>query len=163
MRDSVTRRLAHEPFRCRPTALVITLRRHHCTGCARVWRQDMAEATAPRAKLSRRALDAGHLSISRIAQAMGVSWGTANGAVLEEGRRVLISDPGDFAGVRAIGVDEHVWHHTRRGDKYVTVLVDLTPVRASTGPARLLDMVEDRPKAAFSAWLASAQRCGATR
>jgi hypothetical protein len=41
-----------------------------------------------------------------------------------------------------IGVDEHAWRHTRRGDKYVTVIIDLTGIRAGTGPARLLDMVE---------------------
>ena len=53
-----------------------------------------------------------------------------------------------------IGVDEHVWRHTRRGDKYVTVIIDLTPVRDHTGPARLLDMVEGRSKQAFKRWLA---------
>ena len=53
-----------------------------------------------------------------------------------------------------IGVDEHVWRHTRRGDKYVTVIIDLTPVRDGTGPARLLDMVEGRSKQAFQQWLA---------
>ena len=53
-----------------------------------------------------------------------------------------------------IGVDEHVWRHTRKGDKYVTVVIDLTPTRAGTGPARLLDMVEGRSKAAFKTWLA---------
>jgi transposase len=57
-------------------------------------------------------------------------------------------------GVAVIGVDEHVWRHTRRGDKYVTVIIDLTAVRAGTGPARLLDMVEGRSKQAFKAWLA---------
>ena len=41
-----------------------------------------------------------------------------------------------------IGVDEHCWRHTRRGDTYVTVIIDLTPIRDGTGPARLLDMVE---------------------
>jgi len=41
-----------------------------------------------------------------------------------------------------IGVDEHCWRHTGRGDKYVTVIIDLTPIRDGTGPARLLDMVE---------------------
>ena len=45
------------------------------------------------------------------------------------------------------------WRHTRRGDKYVTVIIDLTPVRAGTGPARLLDMIPGRSKAAFKAWL----------
>jgi hypothetical protein len=71
----------------------------------------------------------------------GVSWGTANTAVLEEGRRVLIDDPDRFECVAVIGVDEHVWRHTRRGDKYVTVIIDLTGIRAGSGPARLLDMV----------------------
>ncbi len=74
-------------------------------------------------------------------------------AVLDEGRRVLISDPARFDGVRVIGVDEHVWRHTRRGDKYVTVVIDLTPVREGTGPARLLDMIEGRSKAVFKTWL----------
>ncbi len=53
-----------------------------------------------------------------------------------------------------IGVDEHVWRHTRRDDKYVTVTIDLTPVHNKTGPARLLDMVEGRSKRAFKTWLA---------
>ena len=47
-----------------------------------------------------------------------MSWNTANKAVLAEGRRVPINDPGRFDGVAVIGVDEHVWRHTRRGDKY---------------------------------------------
>ena len=48
-----------------------------------------------------------HLTLARIAEALAVSWNTANDAVL-----------------------------------------------AGTGPARLLDMVEGHPKAAFKAWLA---------
>jgi transposase len=56
--------------------------------------------------------------------------------------------------VRVVGVDEHVWRHTRRGDKYVTVIIDLTAVRDGTGPARLLDMVQGRSKHAFQQWLA---------
>ena len=55
--------------------------------------------------------------------------------------------------MRVLGVDEHVWRHTRRGDKYVTVIIDLTAIRDGTGPARLLDMVEGRSKQAFKAWL----------
>lgn len=43
--------------------------------------------------------------------------------------------------------------HTRKGDTYVTVIIDLTAVRARTGPARLLDMVEGRSKQAFTTWL----------
>lgn len=47
-----------------------------------------------------------------------------------------------------------MWRHTRRGDKYVTVVIDLTGVRDGTGPARLLDVVEGRSKQAFKTWLA---------
>lgn len=42
--------------------------------------------------------------------------------------------------------------HTKRGDKYVTVIIDLTPVRHQTGPARLLDVVPGRSKKVFKTW-----------
>ena len=161
VRDSVTRQLAHEPFGWRPTTLLVTIRRYRCAGCSHVWRQDTSKAAEPRAKLSRRglrwALEAivcQHLSVARVAEGLAVSWNTANNAVLAEGQRVLIADPARFDGVAVIGVDEHVWRHTRRGDKYVTVIIDLTPVRDKTGPARLLDMVAGRSKHAFQHWLA---------
>jgi len=160
-RDTVTRRLAHEPLGWRPTTLLVTVRRYRCPGCGHVWRQDTTTAAQPRAKLSRRGLRwalegivCQHLSVARVAEGLGVSWNTANDAVLAEGKRVLIDDTGRFDGVTAIGVDEHVWRHTRRGDKYVTVIIDLTPIRCGTGPARLLDMLEGRSKAAFKTWLA---------
>ena len=94
-----------------------------------------------------------HLTVARVADGLGVSWNTANNAVLAEGQRALIDDPTRFDGVAVIGVDEHAWRHTRRGDKYVTVIIDLTPIRDKTGPARLLDMVEGRSKQAFQRWL----------
>ena len=126
-----------------------------------MWRQDTARAAEPRAKLSRRGLRWAlegivrqHLTVARVAEGLGVAWNTANDAVLAEGKRVLIDDPGRLDGVTAIGVDEHVWRHTRRGDKYVTVIIDLTGIRDGTGPARLLDMVEGRSKQAFKTWLA---------
>ena len=161
-RGTVVRRLAHEPFGWRPTVLLVTVRRYRCVECGHVWRQDMSKAAEPRAKLSRRALRwaleglvLAHLTIARIAEGLAVSWNTANTAVLAEGQRALINDPTRFDGVQVIGVDEHVWRHTRKGDKYVTVIIDLTPVRDDTGPARLLDMVEGRSKQAFKTWLAS--------
>ncbi len=40
----------------------------------------------------------------------------------------------------------HVWRHTRRGEKYVAVIIDLTPIRCGSGPARLLDMIEGHSK-----------------
>jgi len=167
-RDTVTRRLAHEPLGWRPTTLLVTVRRYRCIDCRHVWRQDTSRAAEPRARLSRRALRwalegivCQHLTIARVAEALAVSWDTANDAVLAEGRRVLIADPHRFDGVTVIGVDEHAWRHTRRGDKYVTVIIDLTPVRDQTGPARLLDMVEGRSKAVFKTWLD--QQAGAFR
>ncbi len=160
-RDSVVRRLAHEPLGWRPTTLMVTIRRYRCTGCGHVWRQDTTRAAEPRAKLSRRglrwALEAivvQHLTVARVAEGLGVAWNTANDAVLAEGKRVLIDDEHRFDGVRVLGVDEHVWRHTRRGDKYVTVIIDLTGIRDGTGPARPLDMVEGRSKQAFKTWLA---------
>ena len=160
-RDTVLRRLAHEPLGWRPTTLEVTIRRYRCSGCGHVWRQDTTRAAEPRAKLSRRGLRWAlegivrqHLTVARVAEGLAVAWNTANDAVLAEGKRVLIDDPTRLDGVTAIGVDEHVWRHTRRGDKYVTVIIDLTAIRDGTGPARLLDMVEGRSKQAFKTWLA---------
>ena len=159
---TVVRRLAHEPLGWRPTTLEVTVRRYRCTGCGHVWRQDTSLAAEPRAKLSRRGLAwalegivIAHLTVARVAEGLGVAWNTANDAVLAQGTRVLIEDPNRFDGVRVLGVDEHVWRHTRKGDKYVTVIIDLTPIRDRSGPARLLDMVEGRSKRVFKEWLAA--------
>lgn len=126
-RDSVVRRLAHMPLGWRPTMLEVVVRRYKCSGCGHVWRQDTTAAAAPRAKLTRTGLRwalegivVQHLTMARVAEGLGVAWNTANDAVLAEGRRVLIDDEHRFDGVAVIGVDEHVWRHTRRGDKYVT-------------------------------------------
>lgn len=126
-------------------------------------------AAEPRAKLSRRglrwALEAivvQHLTVARVAEGLAVAWNTANDAVLAEGKRLLIDDPLRFDGVQVAGVDEHVWRHTRRGDKYVTVMIDLTGIRDGTGLARLLDMVEGRSKQAFKTWLAERPAACAT-
>ena len=161
-RGTVVRRLAHEPLGWRPTTLEVTVRRYRCTGCGHVWRQDTSLAAEPRAKLSRRGLAwalegivIAHLTVARVAEGLGVAWNTANDAVLAQGTRVLIEDPNRFDGVRVLGVDEHVWQHTRKGDNYVTVIIDLTPIRDGSGPARLLDMVEGRSKRVFKEWLAA--------
>jgi len=95
-RDSVVRRLAHEPLGWRPTTLEVTIRRYRCTGCSHVWRQDTTKAAQPRARLSRRGLRwalegivVQHLTVARVTQGLGVAWNTANDAVLAEGKRVL--------------------------------------------------------------------------
>lgn len=117
-------------------------------------------AAEPKAKVSRGGLQwalkgivCQHLSMARVAESLAVSWNTANHTVLAEGQRVLISSPARFDKVSVIGVDEHVWRHTRHGDKYVTVIIDLTPVQEQRGSARLLDMVQGRSKQVFKSWL----------
>ncbi|SMX97040.1 Transposase, partial [Brevibacterium sp. Mu109] len=64
-------------------------------------------------------------------------------------------DPASRDRSRTLEPEEPVWRHTKRGDKYVTVIIDLTPVRSKNGAARLLDMVEGRSKAVFKQWLAA--------
>lgn len=169
-RDTVVRPLAHAPFGWRPTTLLITVRRFRCSGCGHVWRQDTARAAEPRAKISRAGLVwvlegivCQHLTVAWVADGLGVAWDTANDAVLAEGQRVLIGDPSRFDGVAVVRVDEHVWRHTRRGDKHDTVVIDLTPIRDGTGPAHLLDTVQGRSKAAFKTWPAHRRRRGVTR
>ena len=49
----------------------------------------------------------------------------------------------------------HVWRHTPYGDKYVNVILDVTPIRDRCGPSRLLDMVPGCSKRVFKTWLAS--------
>src|SRR5690625_2420629 len=160
IRGSVVRRVTHVPLGWRPTQLQLRLRRYRCEACACVWQQDTTSVVAPEAKLSHAAalwalksVVIDRLSIARVADNLGVSWHTANDAVLDTGRRLLIDDPHRLTGVRVLGVDEHVWRHTRWGNRYVTVVIDLTPVADGKGPARLLDMVPGRSKQTFITWL----------
>ena len=126
-----------------------------------MWRQDTSRAAEPRAKVTRgrlrRALSTivcQHRTVARVAEAPAAAWNTAVDAVLAEGSRVLISNPARYGGVRLLGVDDHVWRHTGKGDNYVTVIIDLTGIRDGTGPARLLGMVQGRCEQAFTTWLA---------
>lgn len=52
-----------------------------------------------------------HLSMSRIAAALGVAWNTANDAVPAEGQQLLIDQPSRLDTVTVVGVDEHVVRH----------------------------------------------------
>ena len=123
-RDTVVRRLAHEPCGWRPTIVHVRVGRYRCQGCSHVWRQDMSQAADPRAKLSRGAVRwaltgvvVHHVTVARIPRFWLCPGRAANTAVLAEGERSLINDPTRFEGVRVIGVDEHVWRHTPYGDK----------------------------------------------
>ena len=158
---SRTRRLAHEPRGHQPTTLAVYVGRYHCRACSRSWCDDISQVAPPRAKLSFGALRWGlvcliadNMSMNRIAAHLAVAWHTANEAILAYGEELLLADSTRFEGVRVIGVDEHVWRH-RGGDRYATVIVDLTPVRDHTGPARLLDVVQGSSKRVLSSWLAA--------
>ncbi len=71
-------------------------------------------------------------------------------------------DEAGFAGVKRLGVDEHVWHHVSefliedggRPPKQLTGMVDLTPDEDGNLKARLLDLVPGRSGKAYSDWLA---------
>lgn len=94
------------------------------------------------------------MSVCRVAAALEVAWHTANSAILASAQAMLL-DARRFAGVEVLGVDEHVWRHIRRGDRYVTVVIDLTAVRDQSGSARVLDVAPGRSKKAFKIWLAA--------
>ena len=127
----------------------------------------------PRARLTHTAVEWGlralaleRMSVSRVAAALGISWHTANNTILASAQATLLHDPHRFDGAEVLGVDDSpralrsraggapsVWRHTRRGDRYVTVMIDLTPVRDRSGPARLLDVVPGRSKKVLKTWL----------
>ena len=74
------RRLAHVPVRWRPMQLVVCVRRFACTHCRRVWRQDTSGLAVPGSRLTRSAVDWGlralgleSMSVSRVAQVLGLS------------------------------------------------------------------------------------------
>ncbi len=172
-RGTVARRLAHVPVGWRPTQLLVRLRRFACTHCRRVWRQDTSSLAEPRARLTRSAVEWGLralalecMSVCRVAAALGISWHTANNAILASAQATLLDDPHRFDGVEVLGVDDSPARfalvrevpplcggRTRRGDRYVTVMIDLTPVRHRSGPARLVDVVPGRSKKVLKTWL----------
>lgn len=123
-----------------------------------MWLKDLTKAAA-RQKISHSGLCwtlvgsvYQHLSVSRITEGLGVIWNTANEAVLAESQHLLINDPTCFKGVKALDIGQYLWRHTKTGDKYVTVLVDLTNVREGTGTAQLLDKISGHSKAMFKTW-----------
>lgn len=153
LRDHVVRRLTDLPVVGFPTRLQVRVPRFLCLNqsCAqRIYQGELACAESGRTVtrrvtrwiLQRLAID--KMSISATAKALGLGWD------------LVYDDPGHLAGVRVLGVDEHVWKHTHRAgepDSFVTVLVDITPVIDGAGPARLLDMVPGRSAAVLSDWL----------
>ena len=112
-RGTVARRLAHVPVGWRPTQLVVRVRRFACTHCRRVWRQDTSGLAEPRTRLTHAAVEWGLralalecMSVSRVAAALGISWHTANNAILTRAKQILNEAPDRFKGVEVLGVDD---------------------------------------------------------
>ena len=161
VRSSRWRRFVHVPLGKAGVRLLVRCRRYECRGCGGAWEDDLSRVAADGRRLTERAawwavasvvLDA--MSVRSVAATLGCLWDCANDAVPAKGMKHLAGDEHRLDGVTHLGVDEHVWRHTSRGSRYVTVVVDLTP-RRDGRPARLLDVVEGRSGAAFAGWLAS--------
>jgi transposase len=162
------RRLHDIPAFGSPVELVWRARRYRCseTACGIEGFTEDAELAVPRAKLTTRAawwaiscIQRDTASVAAVARRLGVDWHTVWGAIkplLAE----LADDPGRLDGVRVLGVDEHIWHHTPRpgkGPKELTGMVDLTKKPNQHGTikphARLLDLVAGRSGPAYAGWL----------
>ncbi len=96
------------------------------------------------------------MSVSATAKALGVGWEVVNQVALEACQQLVYDDSQHLDGVRILGVDEHVWKHTRKPGQpsnLVTILVDLTPLVDGTWPARFLDMRPVRSAQLLRTWL----------
>ena len=148
VRSSRWRRFVHVPLGKAGVRLLVRCRRYECRGCGGAWEDDLSRVAADGRRLTERAawwavasvvLDA--MSVRSVAATLGCLWDCANDAVPAKGMKHLAGDEHRLDGVTHLGVDEHVWRHTSRGSRYVTVVVDLTP-RRDGRPARLLGVDE---------------------
>lgn len=163
--------LVDAPCFDRPVKLVWRKRTWRCEepSCpTKVFTEQDPEVAAPRTFLTTRAcwwavnqIRPEHASISVIARQLGTTWNTVWTSI-EPLLQEMADDETRFAGVKRLGVDEHVWHHVSefpiedggRGPKQLTGMVDLTPDPESGKPrARLLDLVPGRSGKAYSDWL----------
>ncbi len=166
-RDTVTRPLTDLPVAGCPLVLQVAVPRYRCVTpeCGRaVFNQDLGKLAAPRASTTRRCaryvlrrLMIDRTTIAAIAAELGVSWHTVSSiAMRATADLVAAAGPDRLTGVRVIGVDEHRWAPRRIGPAgFVTLIIDLTPVHAQAGPARLLDLVPGRSATALADWLAA--------
>lgn len=153
-----------------PPRLHVRVPRFTCDNedcCRRIFQASLTCA-ADGAKLTRRVtrwilqrLAVGRLRASATAKALGLGWELVNTIAINAVRDQVYADPGHLDGVRILGVDEHVWKHTRRpgeSSSFVTVLVDLTPLVHGRGPACLVDMRPGRSTEVLRTWLAERDR-----
>ena len=101
-----------------------------------------------------------HASIAGLARQLGTTWRTVWRSI-KPLLEAMAADETRFAHVKALGVDEHIWHHVStkpieaggRGPKELTGMVDLTRDQHGRVRARLLDLVSGRSGAAYAEWL----------
>jgi transposase len=132
----------------RPVTLVWVKRVWRCPQalCPRRTWTETSRAIAPRASLTERAraevcrrVGEDGASVAAVAREFGIGWRTAMAAVR-------------LAGVEALGLDETAFTAATatHSTAFVTGIVDLTRGR---GPARLLDVVDDRSASALVSWM----------
>jgi transposase len=148
------------PTAGRPVTLVWIKRIWRCPHVLcpkRTW-TETCSVIAPRASLTERAraeicrrVGEDGASVAAVAREFGIGWRTAMAAVREHGTR-RVDDPQRLDGVEALGLDETTFQaaSARRSTSFVTGIVDLT---RGPGPARLLDVVEDRSASALASWI----------
>ncbi len=164
-RDHVVRTLVDLPVVGFPTRLHVRVPRFLCTmaSCPRKIFQASLACADDRSKLTHRVtrwvlqrLAIDRMSVAATATALGVGWELVNQVALDACRQLVYDDASHLDGVRILGVDEHVWKHTRKPGQpsnLVTILVDLTPLVDGRGPARLLDIRPGRSADVLRTWL----------
>lgn len=165
LRDHILRRLVDLPVVGFPARLDVRVPRFLCTAtsCPRKIFQTSLACADDGSKLTHRVtrwilqrLAIDRMSVSATAKALGIGWDLVNQVALDACRQLVYDDPHHLDGVRILGVDEHVWKHTRKPGQpsnLVTILVDLTPLVDGRGPARLLDLRPGRSAEVLRTWL----------
>ena len=165
LRDHTVRRLVDLPVVGFPTRLHVRVPRFTCTNqqCPRKIFQASLNCANDGAKLTHRVtgwilqrLAIDRMSVAATAKALGVGWELVNQVAVDACRQLVYDNPSHLDGVRILGVDEHVWKHTRKPGQpsnLVTILVDLTPLADGRGPARLLDIRPGRSADVLRTWL----------
>ncbi|MPZ70184.1 MAG: ISL3 family transposase, partial [Actinobacteria bacterium] len=149
------------PSSGRPVTLVRVKRVWRCPHalCPKSTWTETSEVIAPRACLTQRAraeicrrVGEDGASVAATARDFGVGWATAMAGVRQHGAP-RVDDPARLEGVDAVGLDETAFQaaSATRSTSFVTGIVDLT--RHRVGPARLLDVIDDRSASALVSWV----------
>ena len=125
LRDHIVRPLVDLPVVGFPTRLHVRVPRFTCSypACGRKIFQASLTCADEGAKLTHRVtrwilqrLAVDRMSVAATAKALGVGWELVNQVAVDACRKLVYDNPHHLEGVRILGVDEHVWKHTRRPD-----------------------------------------------